>query len=116
MDAMMTAGSAIWGLLFGRRRGSRATTAARRVSMAARDRLDIRRAEEQVEAIREKIDALEEEVEREIDKIEATWYPEELPLESIRLRPRKADITIEQFGVAWTPWWRSKPDKVRPAW
>ena len=41
---------------------------------------------------------------KKIENIKATGSPELLKVEPIALAPRKADITIEQVVLAWTPW------------
>ena len=116
VETVVTAGSAIWRLLFGRRRGSRPSTAVRRAGQAVRERADIRRAQEEADEIAARIKALEEDVEREIESIEDMWRPDQLVLEPLVLRPRKSDIAFEQFGLAWTPWWRAEEGTLRRAW
>jgi len=115
MDTVVTAGSAVWRLLFGRR-GSRGTTVARKATMAARERGDIRRAEENMEEVARKIETLESQVDEELDRIRAAWHPDELALERCPLRPRKSDIAIVSYGLAWTPWWRAPDGRLRRAW
>ena len=39
-----------------------------------------------------------------IEKMEANGSPEALKVQPIKLAPRKADITVEQVVLAWTPW------------
>jgi hypothetical protein len=47
---------------------------------------------------------LELEFQRELETLESTRRPEALVVQPVELTPRKADITVEQVVLAWTPW------------
>ena len=57
--------------------------------------------------VREKqqVEDLLAELEQERDRIQERWSEIADDLETIHLRPRKADIFVEDWGVAWVPYW-----------
>ena len=40
----------------------------------------------------------------EVKDLEAEFDPKTLDLRKIPIRPRKSDITLDVFGLVWTPW------------
>ena len=56
-----------------------------------------------LEAQRVKLEELERKFEDDIDKLEEDLDPSHLTLEEIPIRPRKADINVEQFALLWVP-------------
>jgi hypothetical protein len=54
--------------------------------------------------LRQKYLELEAKLQAEVDELEAALRPEIVELQPLPLRPKKADITIEQVVLAWTPW------------
>jgi hypothetical protein len=37
-------------------------------------------------------------------------------LETVTLKPTKANIAIKHFSLAWAPYWHDAQDKLSPAW
>jgi len=108
LSTAISVGTTLLGALFGRRTSvgtfTRAGTAMRRAGRSAREKGDIGRAESDVRALQEKLDALEQEFEQAVADVAAKYQAEDLDLEAITLRPRKSDITVSEFALAWTPW------------
>ena len=108
-DATIALGNTVLGSLFGRKAISktnvgRAASAARAAGRAMQQRGDIGRAGESLEALQSKYAKLEAEFQQEVGRIAAPLRPEAVALERLPIRPRKADITVEQVVLAWTPW------------
>jgi hypothetical protein len=107
-NAMASAGSALLGALFGRKKltatnirrvGSAGTSMNRSVAQAG----DVARAEEKLAAERADVSRLEEELRAAIDTLERALDPVHQPLESIRLKPLKKNIVVTACGLAWVP-------------
>jgi hypothetical protein len=68
-----------------------------------RERHDVARAEETVEAVRAQLDALEAEFKRELaaqgEKIDAQAEP----LETLVARPKKTQVKVSLVALAWAP-------------
>ncbi len=120
IQAGISIGATLMGALFGRKVASRdnigrATTAVRGVGRAGRERQDIARAKEQLSLQYAKLEALETEFRQAVDKIELSLDPADLVLEELIVRPRKSDITVADFAIAWWPWRMSPDGLVEPA-
>jgi hypothetical protein len=44
-------------------------------------------------------------LEEEIEAVKARWSETAEGLDTVSLRPRKSDIYVEAWGVAWAPYW-----------
>jgi hypothetical protein len=115
LQSALSVGATLLGALFGRKVGSvgnvgRATTAARGMGRAARERGDIARAEESHGALEQELRALEDAFEEALASVrdEAAL---ETACEEMLVRPRKTDLSIERVVLVWTPW-RVGPDGI----
>ncbi len=109
LQAAISVGATLLGALFGRKTMSRsnlgkATTAMRGASRAAREREDIGRASDSVEALQEQLADLEAKFEAETDQLETAVDPASFKLAEVRVAPRKSDLAVERLALAWTPW------------
>jgi hypothetical protein len=93
----------VLGAIFGRGGIGRATTAARSAGRVARERDDVRRAEEALDDIQEGLRALHIEVEEEMRAHIAEQEDEAVEIEEIVVRPRKSDIAVSGLKLAWRP-------------
>jgi hypothetical protein len=107
LSSALSVGGSLLGALFGGgRRGSaisKASTAARSVSRASKERADVAHAEADVQSLRQQIDELNGELEAEVARLEAEFDPAAAPLESVAVKPRKADIAVEDVALVWVP-------------
>jgi hypothetical protein len=83
----------------------RATTAARGVSRSMKEQEDVGRAQDTVASLQQKLTELEEEFRAETAEFEAKLDPQAEELESLNLRPKKADISVQLVALAWAPFW-----------
>ena len=105
----VSVGATILGAIFGRKLGSaanvgRATTAMRGASRAARQREDIQRSEADVAAMQQELSALDATFRSELAAIEASLDPAALPLQTASVSPRKSDVEVVTYALAWAPW------------
>jgi hypothetical protein len=108
-DAAVSIGSSALDFMLGRKTFTRtnvgrAASAAKAANRAVKQRGDVGKAETDLAAALEKFTNLEIQIQEEVENIKANSSPELLKVEPIALAPRKADITIEQVVLAWTPW------------
>jgi Flp pilus assembly protein TadG len=92
----------------------RATTAARGAGRVLREREDVSRAEDNVEAIATQIADLEAQLAADIAALDAQAAAT-APLQTIDVRPKKADITVTLVTLAWAPHWTAG-GTTTPAW
>ena len=106
---MLTVGSSLLGAFLGKKtltatNVSKAATAARSAGKLAKERGDIAFAEENTEAVHQRLTALDAEFQAETEKLSARVDPVSIELEEVTLQPKKSDITISQVALVWTPW------------
>jgi hypothetical protein len=107
-------GATILGAILGRKSSQigRATTSARGASRAYYEKMDIQRAQEQVDMAKSRLDEMEQQLQAEADKIAAAIDPATETLQSIILRPKKKDIAIQWSGLLWLPFWHQENGSV----
>jgi hypothetical protein len=106
MDAWVSAGTAVLGMLLGRKRvsvtsASRVGTAIRRAGRSYDQSSDVGRAEDSAERVRQQIADLDDELQSEIGKLGDRYDAQREELESVDIRPRRSDIQIHFVGVGW---------------
>lgn len=106
LDAVVSAGSAIFGALFGRRKISttsmtRAAEAMRKASNMRKQSGDVQRADETVATISAQLEELESRLQADISDMEGTMNAQASELEEVAIRPKAGDINIQFCGLAW---------------
>jgi hypothetical protein len=99
-------GGSLLGALFGGRRGSvysKASSAARGLGRTSRQRADVTHAEADIRAIQQQVDDLNAELEAEVARLEGEFDPNAVRIETVPVRPRKSDITVEDLALVWRP-------------
>jgi hypothetical protein len=114
-------GSTILSMFTGRKKLSsgtlgRATTAMRDVGRSMDQSGDVRRAEESLFALRDKLIGLETEEQEAIAAMEAKFDAYSESLDTVLMRPRKSDITVDSLGLVWMPYWQDESGLLTAAW
>jgi hypothetical protein len=113
LQTVISAGSAVLGMFFGRRKTlSAAGTAVRGVGRTFQERQDVSQAEENIESLKKQLADLNAELETEVDNLEDRFDPEAGELEILGLKPRKTDVEVRFLTLAWAP----KREGGEPAW
>jgi hypothetical protein len=81
-----------------------------------KERQDIGRAEETVEAIRQQLAELEVEFKAEMTALEAKTDPLTERLETVVVKPKKTNISVRLVTLVWVPQWQDPRGKTTPAW
>lgn len=108
MDTAVSFGVAIFGALFGRkpfsvttvRRGAGGVRSAGRM---IREKGDVARAEEAIAAIRDELETLALELEEKIAEQGELLAPENYPIETFAIKPRRQDIFDISLYLLWEP-------------
>lgn len=94
----------------------RATSAARSVGRTMKETQDVGRAQETVEAVNQQQADLDAQFKAETDALEKSNDPQTEQLETISLKPKKANISVKLFTLAWAPYWHEAQNQAVPAW
>jgi hypothetical protein len=108
LQTAISVGATILGAFLGRKAVSmttvgRATTAARGVGRTMRETQDVGRARETVQAVQDQIAQLEAQLQEETAALEKKLDPGLEALETIKLKPKKTDISVRLVGLGWMP-------------
>ncbi len=121
LQAAMSVGASILGAFLGRKTISaanigRATTAIRSAGRVMKESQDVGQAEETVAVLQQQLTDLEAQFKSESSLMAASADPLSERLESLSLRPAKANIAVKLFALVWTPHWRAETGDVIAAW
>ena len=119
--AVVSLGASILGAIFGRklasvRNVSKASSSAKSMSRAAREKGDVERAELRLTELREKLAEMESKFSKDVEGIQAKYGVDALQVESIELPPRKSDIIIDRVVIVWLPWRVSEDGSSEPVY
>ena len=121
MQAAISVGASILGAFMGRKTISasnigRATTAIRSAGRVMKESTDVGVAEENVAALQQQLVDLEAQFKSESDALVAATDPLNEKLETISIKPTKANIAVKLVALAWMPHWRDANGSLAPAW
>jgi len=121
MQTAISFGSTILSSFLGRKSLSlttlgRATTAARGVGRSMKETQDVGRAQETVEAVNQQLQELDTQFKSETEALERSFDPQTESLETISLKPTKANVAVKVLSLAWTPYWHDWQGRATPAW
>ncbi len=121
LSSLVRVGTTILGAVMGRKMVSATTinkagTALRNVGQTVKETGDVSRAQDTVESLREQHAALESEFTAESTQLAARIDPLTEVLETVTLRPKKANITPKLVALAWAPYWTHSGGAETPAW
>lgn len=121
MQTAISFGSTLLSSFLGRKSLSlttlgRATTAARGVSRSMKEAQDVGRAQETVAAVNQQLADLDAQFKAETDAVEKSFDPQIESLETITVKPTKANVAVKVLSLAWTPYWHDAQGQANPAW
>ena len=121
LQTTFSIGATVLGALFGRKLASatnvrRAGTAARAITRAGRERSDIARASENLEALEQQLADLQVEFDEEIAETEDAIDVLNEEFETVQIRPKKTDIQVRICALVWMPYWKGPSGDREPAW
>ena len=121
VQAAISVGASILGAFLGRKTISasnigRATTAIRSAGRVMKESQDVGAAEENVAALQQQLADLEAQFKSESDALAAATDPLNEKLETISIKPTKANIAVKLVALAWAPHWRDTKGTLTAAW
>ncbi|HWN98209.1 MAG TPA: ATP-binding protein [Blastocatellia bacterium] len=121
LQTAISFGTTLLGAFLGRKAVSvsslgRATTAARGVGRSIKEQQDVGRAAESVDVLQGQLADLEAELQSETQTLEAKIDAQTEPLETLSIKPKKTNISVELVALAWAPFWRDETGEATSAW
>ncbi|MGI9065404.1 MAG: ATP-binding protein [Pyrinomonadaceae bacterium] len=94
----------------------RATSAARGVGRSVKEAQDVGRAEETVAAVNQQLADLDAQFKEETEALERSHKSLSEVLETVTMKPTKANITVKILSLTWAPYWHDADGQTIPAW
>ncbi|MGH2593260.1 MAG: helicase HerA domain-containing protein [Anaerolineae bacterium] len=99
-----------WNFLRGRRQSYAVAYAMRRRGNTGRAEGQIEESEGELADLEEALAELNKSLEEEIAEVAQKWVAALEQVEEMRLTPRRADVSVDAFGLAWLPRWHVTVD------
>jgi hypothetical protein len=121
MEAVVSAGNALLGALFGRKKItatsiSRVGSAVKSTSRALNSSQNIDQAQETLRSVEVQLEALQAELEEQLIKISDKYDMLKEKLEEVEIKATSKNITIHLVGLAWVPFNRGENNEMIPAY
>jgi hypothetical protein len=121
METVVSFGTAILGAFLGRKAVStssatRLGTAVRSAGRMRKESMDVARAQETADAVKQQMAELDRLLQDDIAKIEIDLDPAAEELEEVMIKLRSTDITLETFGLVWMPYRKGSDGRLSPDW
>ncbi len=104
-ETYLSAGESVLGFFLGRRSTRIASTLSRRHRMASQAKADIEEAKQEIASLQEELKRLDEEAKEAAKEIGDKWARAVSEIKTVEIRPRKSDIEVTFFALAWVPFW-----------
>jgi hypothetical protein len=95
---------------------SRAKSTMSGVGRSMKERQDVARAQDTVQALQQRLQQLEVDFKADTDTLAAKMDPLTEQFESISVRPSKTDISVQLMALIWLPYRQDSDGKLTPAW
>jgi hypothetical protein len=105
MEEMGTHAENVLGMFGGRKSSRRLSSSLRKRRMTEQAQSDVEESEDAIAQYQKDIQALESERQEVIDEISDRWGHVVNDISEITVTPKKSDIFLELFGVAWMPYY-----------
>ena len=104
-EELLSGVESVFGLITGSRSSRRLSSASRKRRMTRQAKADVKESEEVIDELEEQIEELEQEAKTELEELDAKWRELIDEVEDVEVRPRRADVRIDLFALAWLPHW-----------
>jgi hypothetical protein len=104
-EELLSGVESVFGLFTGSRSSSRLSSASRKRRMTRQAKADVKESEETIKELKKQISEVKQDATAELEELDAKWREQIDEVEEIEVRPRRADVRIELFALAWLPYW-----------
>ena len=111
--SLLSVGADLFGVVFGRKK---ATSAIGSMSRTYKESSDIGRAQQNAEAVKRQLEDLKAQIESDAAQIQASMDASSVPVETVAIKPKKTNINVRLFTLAWAPYVKDPSGNSKPAW
>jgi phage-related minor tail protein len=105
MEEMGTHAENVLGLFGGRKNSRRLSSSLTKRRMTEQAKAEVEESQDEIDQYKKEIQTLERERQSVIDEINDRWGDVVNDTSEMTVTPKKTDIFVELFGVAWTPYY-----------
>lgn len=105
-EVLVSLGESLLGVLMGRRSTRSASTTLGKYRQSKTAAMSIGEARQAVARAKREITTIEGELREKVDEITLQWEEAAGRVERVPVTPRRADIDVDFFGLAWMPSWQ----------
>jgi hypothetical protein len=121
LQTVISVGSGLLGAFLGRKVVSKTTLnsaaqAARAMSRTYKERQDVDRYGESVEAVQQQLDDLNNQFQTEVNALGSKIDPATEQFETISIKPKKTGISVRLLTLCWAPYRKNASGELKPAW
>ena len=121
MATAISFGTAILGAFLGRKTisatsASRMGTAMKSAGGMRKEKMDVARARQTAEAIRNEMNELDMQLQADIQSLEGAYDPALEELNEISVKPKSTNMSLRIFGLAWMPYRKDRGGRLSPDW
>ena len=121
LSSLVSFGSTVLGAFMGRKTVSvtnlnKAGSAIRSAGRTMKESSDVERAKTQAAALHEQAVQLEGKFRAEVRDLDRKSDPLTEPLETVALKPKKADVAVKLVALAWAPYWDGPGGATAAGW
>jgi len=104
-EAFLTGAESVLSLFSSRKKSRRLSSVSAKHRMSRQAKADVQESEDAIKAFESQIDELEAQARQELDDVTAKWQKRMDEVQEIDVRPKRADVQVILFAVAWIPRW-----------
>ncbi len=104
-EELLSGAETVLGVLTGRRVTRGLSSASRKRRMSQQAKADIKESEDAIRDLKDQIREVEDRAKQELETLNARWGERIDQVEEIQVRPRRSDVQVTLFALAWLPRW-----------
>jgi hypothetical protein len=104
-DELLSGAEALASLFAGRRVTRRVSSVSSKHRMSRKAKAEVAESEQAIQDLEAQIDELEAEAQQANEELTAKWQKLMDEIEPIEVRPRRTDVQVSLFALAWLPHW-----------
>lgn len=105
-EELLSGAESLLGLVTGRKSSSRLSSASRKRRMTTQAKADVKESEETIAALEKQIKELDAKLADEVEAVNARWSELIDDVQEVEVRPRRTDVRVDLFALAWLPYWQ----------
>jgi len=104
-EELISAGESVLNMLSRRRQSRMLSTASRKRRLTQQAQAEVQESWDAIDDLEGQIDVLLADLQQERTELQKKWSQAADGIQEVRLRPRKADIYVQDWGIVWLPYW-----------